>query len=224
MKTVAVIIPAHNEAKTIGYVINGCKKYVKDIVVIDDGSTDNTGMVAKAYGASVIRCKHNRGYGASLKVGFIRTREYNTVITMDADGQHNPDDIPLLLKKIDDGYDMVIGSRFLKKDHVKGAWYNRMGRWFIGLISNAGYPILTDPVSGYRAFGSLRLDWLEIEDNGFGATAEILIKARKAKFKIGEVPVTCNSYILGADTHFNIFGGGLRMIVHALKWRIKTWD
>ena len=114
MKTL-IIIPAYNEELTIGSVVALAKKY-GDVLVVDDGSGDRTSEIAREAGAIVIRHNTNMGKGAALKTGFeyALSREYEIVVTLDADGQHNPDEIPLLMEPIIRGEaDLVIGSRYL---------------------------------------------------------------------------------------------------------------
>ncbi|EHR79127.1 glycosyl transferase [Thermococcus litoralis DSM 5473] len=114
MKTL-IIIPAYNEELTIGSVVALAKKY-GDVLVVDDGSKDRTSEIAQKAGAIVIRHEVNKGKGAALKTGFgyALANGYDVIVTIDADGQHNPDEIPLLLKPILEGEaDLVIGSRYL---------------------------------------------------------------------------------------------------------------
>ena len=110
-------IPAYNEEKTIARMILLAKKYVDMVVVCDDGSTDMTAKIAENMGAGVLRHKRNAGYGAAIKSLFGRARELGAdiMITLDGDGQHDPNEIPLLLKPITEGIaDIAVGSRFLK--------------------------------------------------------------------------------------------------------------
>jgi len=110
-----ILIPAYNEELTVGSVVALARKY-GDVLVVDDGSTDRTSEIAQRAGAVVIRHPVNRGKGAALKTGFeyALSREYEVVVTLDADGQHNPDEIPLLMEPIIRGEaDLVIGSRYL---------------------------------------------------------------------------------------------------------------
>src|SRR5919108_4557357 len=110
-----VTIPAYNEARAIGEIIQRAKNYANEVIVYDDGSTDNTYEVAKAAGATVIRNPSNKGYGVAIKTLFHTAREKNAdiVITLDSDSQHNPDQIPRFIEPIlRDGFDIIIGSRF----------------------------------------------------------------------------------------------------------------
>lgn len=118
---ILVCIPARDEEKTIATVIVKSKRHADKIVVCDDGSEDMTGEVAKALGAEVIRVSSSGGYGAALALLFERANQIapDVMVTLDADGQHNPDDIPTLTKPIlDQQADVVIGSRFLTRRGV----------------------------------------------------------------------------------------------------------
>ena len=120
MKTL-IIIPAYNEELTIGSVVALARKY-GDVLVVDDGSADRTSEIARNAGAFVIKHETNMGKGAALRTGFeyALSMDYKIVVTLDADGQHNPDEIPVLLEPIVNGKaDLVIGSRYLNGAHRK---------------------------------------------------------------------------------------------------------
>ena len=114
-ENVIAIIPAYNEVNNIVNIINQVKNHVSSIIVIDDGSVDDTYKLALSTNIKVVRNNRNRGKGAALKRGFLESLKHNPdiVITIDADGQHDPEDIPILLKPIQEGMaDLVIGSRY----------------------------------------------------------------------------------------------------------------
>jgi len=108
---VSLIIPACNEEKTIGEIIDRARKFVGEIIVVDDGSTDNTGMIALKHKAIVVSHRRNKGYTEALRTGFKHARG-DIFVTMDADGEHDPNDIPKLVKPIlEDKADLVLGVR-----------------------------------------------------------------------------------------------------------------
>jgi glycosyltransferase involved in cell wall biosynthesis len=113
-------LPAFNEEKYIGTIILKTKKYVDEVIIVDDGSTDQTAEVAGLAGAEVIRHKKNMGYGASIKslLDEAKKREATAFVLLDADYQHNPDEIPELIKPLSEGFDIVIGSRASQKHNV----------------------------------------------------------------------------------------------------------
>ncbi|MEE8401451.1 MAG: glycosyltransferase family 2 protein [Candidatus Hydrothermarchaeaceae archaeon] len=153
---VITVIPAHNEEKTIQEVIRGVKKYVSDVIVIDDGSTDNTARIAKEAGAAVITHVINRGVGAALRTGYnVAFMEgFDYIIQIDSDMQHNPEFIPVLLETIQDGnHDVVIGSRFLNVSHKDYNLIRRVGiTFFTSLVNLLGSTNITDVTSGYRVY------------------------------------------------------------------------
>ena len=148
--SLSVIIPAFNEAETIGGIVRNIRRLdeANEILVIDDGSTDGTSEIAERAGATVIRHPYNIGNGASVKTG-IREATGDVLLFMDGDGQHDPADIPRLLHKMDD-YDMVVGAR-TKESKVSA--FRSLGNW--GLIKVAEYlsgQSIPDLTSGFRAF------------------------------------------------------------------------
>ena len=115
---ILVCVPAYNEEETISEIIGKSKKYAHAVIVYDDGSTDNTYEIAKSAGASVIRNPENKGYGVAIRSLFQAAKEQDAdiMVTLDSDGQHNPDQIPDLIEPLRQGFDVVIGSRFLRND------------------------------------------------------------------------------------------------------------
>jgi glycosyltransferase involved in cell wall biosynthesis len=192
---IVVTIPAYNEAKTIGAIIQKAKNYADEVIVYDDGSVDNTSEVAKAAGATVIRNSSNKGYGAAIKTLFYTVREKNAdiMITIDSDSQHNPDQIPRFLEPIlRDGFDIVIGSRFLNQDDKeKVPAYRRLGIKTITKLTRFGsYNNITDAQSGFRAYNKCALFKLDPFEEGFASSTELLLRAKEKNLMIKEVPVT----------------------------------
>jgi len=184
-------IPAYNEEKTIAKVILKAKKYVDKVIVCDDGSTDMTAEIAQALGAELIKHERNTGYGAAIGSLFRRAREYNPdiIITLDGDGQHNPDDIPKLIEPIVKGEaDIVIGSRFLTKEDETPT-YRKTGIKIINMITRTKNNKLTDTQSGYRAYSKRAIQLIQPAEMGMGVSTEILLKAEHNNLKIKEEPV-----------------------------------
>ena len=185
-------IPAYNEEKYIAKVILKAQKYVNEIIVVDDGSTDMTSQIAEALGAIVIKHRKNLGYGAALKTIFEEARKRNpdVLVILDADDQHNPDDIPKLIKPILKGKaDLVIGSRFLGKTN-QPLW-RRVGVKIITWLTKKTYNLcnITDAQSGFRAYGEKALKLISPKDRGMGASIDILHQAQIYKLKVREVPI-----------------------------------
>jgi len=193
---VVVGIPAFNEASMISHMVFEAQKYADAVVVCDDGSYDETGWIAKDSGAYVVYHQQNLGYGASIKSLFKRARELNAdvLVTIDADGQHNPDEIPIILNPIiQDGADVVIGSRFIEKEGTKEMpFYRKLGAQLITkLVNGSSKHNISDAQSGFRAYNRQALKRLSPHENGMGASVEILLKAKKHDMKIREVPSSC---------------------------------
>ena len=153
---VVVVIPCYNEVISIGSLVLRSQHYTDHIVVIDDGSNDKTTEVARLAGARVIRHKVNRGKGASIKTAFsyAKAAGADILVLLDGDGQHNPDEIPLLIEPILKGEaDIVNGSRFLAKAEHNVPKYRRIGQEFLTFLTNsASRQKLTDSQNGFRAF------------------------------------------------------------------------
>ena len=193
---VIVGIPAFNEAPMISQIVTEAQKYADAVVVCDDGSSDMTGAIAKRLGAYVVRHGRNLGYGASIKSLFKRALSLNAdiLVTLDADGQHDPDEIPKIMKPITKGVaDMVIGSRFIDTcGSEEMPFYRRLGAQLITkLVNGSSKNGISDAQSGFRAYNRQALDRLNLFEDGMGASVEILLKASKQDLKICEVPSSC---------------------------------
>jgi glycosyltransferase involved in cell wall biosynthesis len=203
MKT--AIIAAFNEEDTIGTVVIKTKKHVDKVIVVDDGSTDKTAEVAKIAGAEVVSHTKNGGKGSALKTGFkfIQNLHPDVVVCLDGDAQHNPDDIPILTAPIEKGEaDMVIGSRFLIKDHKKEIpLYRRFGQWMLTATTNFGTSEkITDSQSGFRAFSGDVIDKFSFNQTGFSIESEMLTDAKESSIKIKEVPISMRYNGLNTST------------------------
>jgi glycosyltransferase involved in cell wall biosynthesis len=184
-------IPAYNEEKTIAKVVLKTKKYVDKVIVCDDGSTDMTAEIAKALGAEVIRHERNIGYGAAIISLFKRAREVRAdiMVTLDADGQHDPDYIPELTGPIiREEADIVIGSRFLTSE-AETPTYRRIGIKMINWLTKRKVKKVSDTQSGFRAYSRKAIDTITPTEMGMGVSTEILLKAEESALKIREGPV-----------------------------------
>jgi glycosyltransferase involved in cell wall biosynthesis len=190
-------IPAFNEEKTIARVVLETRKYADKVVVCDDGSTDLTPDIARCLGADVIRHERNMGYGAAIRSLFNRALELgaDVLVTLDADGQHDPSEISSVVQPIIKGEaDIVIGSRFVENHFAYTMpWYRRAGVKFITkLVNNTAKNNVKDAQSGFRAYNRQALETLKVTENGMGVSAEILFSAGKHGMRIQEVSSTCN--------------------------------
>jgi glycosyltransferase involved in cell wall biosynthesis len=219
-----VVIPAFNEESNLPDVIVQVRRAAPeaDLLVVDDCSRDSTRRVARAAGARVVRHPVNLGYGSALLTGYryADRHGYGRVVQMDGDGQHDPASIPDLLAGLDDGSDLVLGSRF-------GAGVRRYRpqrlravgmRLFGWIASRALGRKITDPTSGFQAL-SRRLVHFHATGNLFPPDypdADILILVGRAGFRVTEVPVTMYEKPGGASIH-----SGLKPVYYVVKMTLS---
>ena len=194
-KTIAAI-PCHNEARHIGDVISQARLFVDRVIVVDDGSSDNTAEVAEAAGSLVIRHEVNKGKGMAMNTAFqwARNNGILAMVMLDGDGQHNPAEIPLVLKPVlEDEVDVVIGSRFLGSDS-RIPIYRVLGQKVLIFSTNFGSGLkLTDCQSGFRAFSEKAIDALYFTRTKVGdveCESQFLIKENR--LRVTEVPIVVN--------------------------------
>ena len=194
-KALMVIIPAYNEEASVGEVVRSVRRVLPEtpVMVIDDGSVDGTSQVARSAGAELLRLPHHLGLGGAVQTGYRFAFEhgYECVVRVDSDGQHNAEDIPALIGKLQsDNFDMVTGSRFLKANGYQVQALRRFG----GLLFSAVlYPILgkriTDPTSGFAAVNRRAL---EVFSRSFPLEypeIEALVVLQRRALRFCEVPV-----------------------------------
>ncbi len=214
------IIPAYNEEEKVGEVVRKALKHVDDVIVIDDGSLDKTLENSLDAGAIVVRHLKNRGKGAALKTGFKHALNLNgdIIITLDADGQHDPQEIPLFIKKINEGFDVVIGSRFLG-EKTKMPLQRVLSNKITTLLLRFFGVKVSDSQSGFRAFKKEVLKEIKFNSERYIAESEILIETAKKKFRIGEVNI--KTTYEGYSSKINPFLDTLQFIWLILK---KTFE
>lgn len=239
---VLAVIPCFNEQQFIGGVVSKARRYVDQVIVIDDGSTDDTARVAQAAGAEVIRHETRKGAGAATKSGFQAAKESNTdiLVTLDGDGQHNPDDIPKLLAPIlNNEADLVIGSRFLPLSTLDSGLgtpnsqlstrnsqlgtpiprYRKFGIDVITWLYNLGFKIkVSDSQSCFRAHNRRLIDAINITEDGFGFSVQVLIQVRRKGFAIKEVPISCPYHPQGSSLNPVVHGVGVAFTVIKLRF------
>ena len=202
---ILVCVPAFNEAENISDIVNRCKKYADEVIVYDDGSVDDTQQVAVSAGATVIRSPDNKGYGAAIRSLFQAAREKGAdiMVTLDSDGQHNPDQIPSLIEPLKQGFDLVLGSRFLRNDDKeKVPKFRSFGiKTITKLTQAASYRGITDSQSGFRAYNKNALSKINLYEDGMAVSTEILLRAAEKKLLVAEVPITINYDTKDTSTH-----------------------
>ena len=193
-------IPAYNEARYVGSIVLQARQYVDEVIVVDDGSTDNTARVAELAGATVIRHAANRGKGAAIQsiLAEARKRKPDILVLLDADSQHDPNEIPALIKPISEGFDLVIGSREAQKD--KTPRYRRIGQKILLCSTQlASKTNISDSESGFRALSPKAINELDLKEKGFAIESEMITRTADKNLKISEVPIS-NIYTMDGST------------------------
>lgn len=232
----SIIIPVYNEEGNIGNLITRIKDYLSEndeLIIIDDGSEDNTSQELKLHDCVVITLEKNHGKGAAMRQG-IQKATGDLIIFMGGDGQDNPEEIKTLTQGINEGYDFVIGSRFLGENndhrHSKNAILpvNKFGNKFLTFVINFMFgQSITDSQAEFKCFKSEKLKILKLETNRYEIETELLIKSFRKKFKIKEVPVHRYERKFGKsklfDVPFGRFRFGIKVLIIIFKgyllWR-----
>jgi len=212
-------IPAYNEENTISTIVKSAKKFVDKVVVCDDGSTDKTLDNAKMAGAEIISHKKNQGYGAAITslFDYCRIQNADVMITLDGDGQHNPNQIPILLDTITQhNVDVVLGSRFLdNKTDTPG--YRKRGIKIITSAANYGTDFkVSDAQSGFRAYSKNAIDAIHPTEQGMAVSTEILLKISNKGLSLAEVPIS-TSYD-GDTSNQNPIPHGVSVLMNTIKY------
>ncbi len=190
-QNITVILPAYNEEVSIGSIVLLTKHYADNVIVVDDGSSDRTAEIARNAGAEVIVHEVNTGKGGALKTGFSAAEGADIIVTMDSDGQHNPEDIPRLVQPILKGEaDMVNGSRYLNGLDRNTPLYRRVGQRVLDRFTNLNSGLkITDSQSGFRAFAASTKDNFRFNAQGMAIESEMLADAAKSGIRIKEVEI-----------------------------------
>lgn len=200
MSKTAVLLPAYNEEVSIASMIILSEAYSDEVIVIDDGSTDRTAQIAEQTNATVLKHETNKGKGAALKTGFeyVKNKNFDILVTIDADGQHNPAEIPDVIKPIEDkNADIVNGSRYINGGNKNTPTYRRVGQTVLDSATALASGVkLTDSQSGFRAFSRQSLDHFNFDPDGFGIESDMIIEAVKNNLKIEEVEITVRYDVL----------------------------
>jgi glycosyltransferase involved in cell wall biosynthesis len=193
-------IAAYNEARYVGSIVLQTRQYVDKVIVVDDGSTDNTAGVAGLAGAIIVRHTENRGKGAAIQsiLAEAKRRNPDVLVLLDADAQHDPNEIPILIKPVLEGFDLVIGSREAQND--KTPRYRRIGKKVIsGSTRLASKADVFDSESGFRALSPKAINELDLKEKGFAIESEMITRAADKNLKITEVPIS-NIYTTDGST------------------------
>lgn len=206
-KRVLIIVPAWNEAESIGEVVTEIRGELPgtDVLVVDDGSADDTAAIARGAGAIVARLPYNLGVGGGMRLGYryARSEGYDVAVQLDADGQHDPRYVPKLVDALQDA-SLVIGARFAGEG---GYQVSGPRRWAMGLLSLVLSAMarcrLTDTTSGFRACDrsliALFADWYPVDY--LGDTVETLVRVIRLRYRVRQVPVAMRRRFGGTPSH-----------------------
>jgi glycosyltransferase involved in cell wall biosynthesis len=219
---IIVCIPAYNEEKNIASIVRRARDHANEVIVCDDGSSDDTAKFAKQEGAFVIVHPKNFGYGKTVRTLFQSAleRKADIIVTLDSDGQHDPEQIPSVVEPIlKNGFDIVIGSRFIdQKDGIKVPYYRSFGiKTITKLTKQASYKNLTDAQSGFRGYSRHAIESINLVEDGMQISTEILLRAGSKKLTITEVPIRINYDLKNTSTH-NFLSHGMGVFFSVIQF------
>lgn len=218
---VVVGIPAYNEEHGIASTVLGAKEYVDEVIVVDDGSSDQTAERARQAGATVVQHQTNKGKGAAVKTLFEHVQDIGceALVILDGDGQHLPRDIPTVAKPVLDGdADLTIGSRYLEnKSDDETPLYRRFGQRVLDLLTTSSAGVdLTDTQSGFRALSPTAIEQLTIQANGISVESEMIDIAVQCNLTIEEAPIDVRYEGIDGQT-YNPLHHGLAVVLFILR-------
>lgn len=231
---IVAVLPAHNEEEHVGEVIRRALKFTNAVVLVDDGSTDDTAQCGLKAGAILLRCRVNLGKGHALRVGAKKALKMGAeiMVTLDADSQHLPEEIPQLIAPlIERRADLTIGTRFRhrysRSSRVPSVRWasNRISTLLVRFAAGLSPEQLSDSQCGFRAFTAKSLSKLDLKSERFNIEAETIIEAAKVGLRIVEVPVAC-MYSSRLRSKFNPLRDipmFLVLIIRTLLRRGKHW-
>jgi len=219
---VAALVPAFNCAGRIGPVVAGSRRFVTDVLVIDDGSTDSTGEEARSAGARLVTHAANAGKAAALRSGLavLLGESCTHVLMLDGDGQHDPADIPGMLAAAEEA-DFVLGTRLWNPDAIPGRrrWTNVIGTRALEIMT--GFPV-EDSQCGYRLVAASLLRRMGLVARGYAIDTEILVRAGKLRARFAHVPVRV--IYDGARSHYRPLADTFHIVFSSVRFKIDEGD
>jgi glycosyltransferase involved in cell wall biosynthesis len=217
---ILVGIPAYNEEIGIGSTILAAQQYCSTVVVVDDGSTDNTVSIAAQTDAIVLEHHENVGKGGAVQTIFdyAHGHDFDALVLIDGDGQHIPEEIPDVAEPVlNDSVDMTIGSRYVEHDQTETPRYRRFGQQVLDVLTTGSTSSeLTDTQSGFRAFSPTAVDELTLSTDGIGVESEMISEATDKNLEIDEVPIDVRYEGVDGQT-YNPLQHGLTVVVFILQ-------
>lgn len=213
----SIVIPAKNEFQGLSQIIPELKQLYPDaeVIIVNDGSADNTSELCKKFQVKEIKHPYSKGNGASIKSG-LRVAKGDTVVCMDADGQHRPEDISILLNKMEEGYDMVVGSRNKKGQanihrSLANRFYNKFASWMVGHKVH-------DLTSGFRAINKKKFfEFINLLPNKFSYPTTITMSFFRAGYSVTYAPIEVQQRFAGTVSHVSIWKDGIRFLLIIFK-------
>lgn len=203
--TVIVGIPAYNESVTIGSVVLQARRHADEVVVVDDGSSDDTVTIAEDSGATVIEHEENQGKGKAIRtlLAHVQDAELDVLVLLDGDGQHLPSDIPPVAAPVLDGTsDIAIGSRYVEKNDTETPAYRRFGQRVLDFLTlGSSGTNLSDTQSGFRALSPDAVSKLNIRTDGMGVESEMIASAVEHELSVVEIPIDVRYDGVDGQTH-----------------------
>ncbi len=223
---VAALIPAFNCSATVGPVVTGVLHHLPLVLVVDDGSSDDTAQRARNAGAHVLRLEQNCGKGEAVRIGlpWLLAGPWTHILMLDADGQHDPNDIPAFLALADE-YDLIVGNRLHDPEAIprKRFWTNYVGTRALSLMT--GFP-LEDSQCGFRLVRASVLRRMELMGRRYAVDTEILVRAGRMRVAFAHVPVRV--IYNGQTSHFRPLLDTLHIVFSAVPFkvdeRLRRWD
>jgi glycosyltransferase involved in cell wall biosynthesis len=223
MVRAAALIPVLNCAGHLAKVVAGTRKFVEDVLVVDDGSSDGSGEIARAAGARLIVHPENRGKGHAVRSGLavLLGEEYTHVLMLDGDGQHDPGDISHFLEAAAE-FDFVLGNRLWNPGAIPSNryWTNFIGTRALQLMT--GFP-LEDSQCGYRLVSSALLRRMALVGNRFSVDTELFVRAGKLGARFSHVPVRV-IYEAGGGSHYQPLRDTVHIVLSAVRFKVDEGD
>lgn len=218
---ILVGIPTYNEEIAIGSIVSKAQQYADEVVVVDDGSTDNTVQIARNVGATVIEHEENKGKGGAIRTIMEYSTDIDgvaTLVVLDGDGQHLPEDIPEVVEPVLTGEcDISIGSRYVEEEATETPVHRRFGQRVLDYLTiGSSGENLSDTQSGFRAFSPEAVSRLNLRTDGMGVESEMISEATDRGLNIDEVPIDVRYEEVDGQT-FNPFVHGLNVAAFVTK-------